>query len=226
MATARRAYSENDDFVDAVKERRVELDVGCAELGLALSRGDDVRRTDASWSVSPQVHAGAHEGSLVHARTLPPGVRRGRDAGSRFEASAPQSSSSRRPLPRYSVRQITSLSHPPARREHRAEPKALTERALRRPREELTEAIEAAFEHIPRPLRGTIQGARGVSRASENRVPASRSSKGHESESRAETAKLERLLGIGDPEKLAFLPGVPKRELRSSRARQWRTTPR
>jgi hypothetical protein len=43
-----------------------------------------------------------------------------------------------------------------------AELTALTERALRRRRQHLAEAIDIAFEHIPRPLRGAVRRALGA----------------------------------------------------------------
>lgn len=47
-------------------------------------------------------------------------------------------------------------------REREAELTALTEQALRRQRRHLAEAIEMAFDHIPRPLRGAVRRALGV----------------------------------------------------------------
>jgi hypothetical protein len=43
-----------------------------------------------------------------------------------------------------------------------AELTALTEQALRRQRRELAQAIDRAFDHIPRPLRGTVRRALGA----------------------------------------------------------------
>jgi hypothetical protein len=43
-----------------------------------------------------------------------------------------------------------------------AELTALTEQALRRQRRELAEAIDRAFGHIPRPLRGAVRRALGT----------------------------------------------------------------
>jgi len=57
-------------------------------------------------------------------------------------------------------------SFPPAPpsldRERGAELSALTEQALRRQRRELAEAIDRAYEHIPRPLRGAVRRALGT----------------------------------------------------------------
>jgi hypothetical protein len=47
-------------------------------------------------------------------------------------------------------------------RAHGAELTALTEQALRRQRRELSLAIDRAFDHIPRPLRGAVRRALGV----------------------------------------------------------------
>jgi len=47
-------------------------------------------------------------------------------------------------------------------RERDAELTALTEQALRRQRRQLAEAIDMAFDHIPRPLRGAVHRALGV----------------------------------------------------------------
>jgi hypothetical protein len=46
--------------------------------------------------------------------------------------------------------------------ERGAELSALTEQALRRQRRELAEAIDRAFDHIPRPLRGAVRRALGA----------------------------------------------------------------
>jgi hypothetical protein len=43
-----------------------------------------------------------------------------------------------------------------------AELTALTEQALRRQRRQLAQAIDRAFEHIPRPLRGAVRRAFGA----------------------------------------------------------------
>ncbi len=43
-----------------------------------------------------------------------------------------------------------------------AELNALTEEALLRRRRELKQAIDRAFDHIPRPLRGTVRRALGA----------------------------------------------------------------
>jgi hypothetical protein len=47
-------------------------------------------------------------------------------------------------------------------RARQAELTALTERALLRRRQHLAEAIDMAFEHIPRPLRGAVRRALGA----------------------------------------------------------------
>jgi hypothetical protein len=47
-------------------------------------------------------------------------------------------------------------------RVRQAELTALTERALRRRRQHLAEAIDVAFEHIPRPLRGAVRRVLGA----------------------------------------------------------------
>jgi len=47
-------------------------------------------------------------------------------------------------------------------RERQAELTALTDRALRRRRRHLAEAIDLAFEHIPRLLRGAVRRALGA----------------------------------------------------------------
>jgi hypothetical protein len=47
-------------------------------------------------------------------------------------------------------------------RAHNAELTALTERALRRRRRELALAIDMAFDHIPRMLRGAVRRALGA----------------------------------------------------------------
>jgi hypothetical protein len=47
-------------------------------------------------------------------------------------------------------------------RAHSAELGALTEQALQRQRRQLAEAIDLAFDHIPRPLRGAVRRALGA----------------------------------------------------------------
>jgi hypothetical protein len=47
-------------------------------------------------------------------------------------------------------------------RAHDAELTALTEQALRRQRSQLAEAIDRAFDQIPRPLRGAVRSAFGA----------------------------------------------------------------
>ncbi|MGO8905517.1 MAG: hypothetical protein ACLQMH_07840 [Solirubrobacteraceae bacterium] len=51
---------------------------------------------------------------------------------------------------------------PSLHRERQAELTALTEQALRRRRRHLAEAIDLAFEHIPRLLRGAVRRALGA----------------------------------------------------------------
>jgi hypothetical protein len=56
------------------------------------------------------------------------------------------------------------LPPPPASLDHEreAELTALTEQALRRQRRQVAEAVEMAFDHIPRPLRGAVHRTLGV----------------------------------------------------------------
>jgi hypothetical protein len=61
-------------------------------------------------------------------------------------------------------RQIKHLPPPPPSLDaaRQAELTALTERALLRRRRQLAEAIDMAFDHVPRPLRGVVRRALGA----------------------------------------------------------------
>jgi hypothetical protein len=56
------------------------------------------------------------------------------------------------------------LPHPPPSLDaaRQAQLTALTEQALLRRRRDLAEAIDMAFDHIPRPLRGVVRRALGA----------------------------------------------------------------
>jgi hypothetical protein len=56
------------------------------------------------------------------------------------------------------------IPNPPSSldREHAQALSALTEAALRRQRRELAESLDAALDHIPRPLRGAVRRVLGL----------------------------------------------------------------
>jgi hypothetical protein len=61
-------------------------------------------------------------------------------------------------------RSAEQLPHPPPSLQdaRQAQLTALTEQALRRRRRHLAEAIDMAFDHVPRPLRGAVRRALGA----------------------------------------------------------------